>query len=398
MKKITLILAFLLGTSWLSAQEQYYYDDKYAAEKFLTAKDYKAAKLQYEKLFKQHEESSNNDYYNGACAAALLGDKNLAISWLNKSIEMGFIDIKYLEQDIDFQSLRKNKDWIKATQKCKKNWQDLCEMLKPIAAQNEGFEKLIPFSKANKNGYMSVGSNTVVVAAVFGYTSFYNNRNTPELSYYGQKIHLDKTNGLRLYQEEKTEGDYGVMADISGSEERVFKPKNDKEGLGFVEQFGTITSYSKDYQSIEQFTLGGKIYGIAEKDKYFGLITEDGSFVFENIGFDFLSIKYDENNTLFSVQRADNNLWEVLNLKGKKVIENSESQPQMINQQYFSVMRQGKWGVLNFSNQTILDFNYDNIVYCLEASYRSVIPTLFLVKRGEDDFYVDINKIEYTPK
>ncbi|HYE61697.1 MAG TPA: hypothetical protein VD997_06850 [Phycisphaerales bacterium] len=49
--------------------------------------------------------------YNAACACALLGRKDEALSWLSKAIDAGFKDLEQVLQDHDLDSLRGNAEF-----------------------------------------------------------------------------------------------------------------------------------------------------------------------------------------------------------------------------------------------------------------------------------------------
>jgi len=80
------------------------------AEARIMAKEWKEALALYEQAFKTGE-FSYNDFYNAACAAALLGKEDDAYSYLMKSVEAGLIEKDGLQQDPDLESLRKGAKW-----------------------------------------------------------------------------------------------------------------------------------------------------------------------------------------------------------------------------------------------------------------------------------------------
>ena len=54
---------------------------------------------------------SRTDLYNAACIAALVGDQESAFTWLNMSIENGWVDIEHMKKDSDLRSLHEQKKW-----------------------------------------------------------------------------------------------------------------------------------------------------------------------------------------------------------------------------------------------------------------------------------------------
>ena len=80
------------------------------AETKMQAQKYEEALALYEKAFKSGE-FHYKDYYNAACANALLGHPDAAFDYLNKAIEVGFIEKQWLEEDTDLESLRQDQRW-----------------------------------------------------------------------------------------------------------------------------------------------------------------------------------------------------------------------------------------------------------------------------------------------
>lgn len=70
------------------------------------SKDYRKAIPAYEKALELRAGFPSDQAYNIACCYALLGDKENAIKWLEKSFEMGFRDLEHAQTDSDLQSLR----------------------------------------------------------------------------------------------------------------------------------------------------------------------------------------------------------------------------------------------------------------------------------------------------
>jgi SagB-type dehydrogenase family enzyme len=80
------------------------------AETLLVEKKYEEALNIYEKAFKSGEYHFN-DYYNVACAHALLGNPDKAFQSLDRAVEVGYLDIKWLMKDTDLESLRSDDRW-----------------------------------------------------------------------------------------------------------------------------------------------------------------------------------------------------------------------------------------------------------------------------------------------
>ena len=68
-------------------------------------KDYKAALAACRKIIESHPDDPTA-LYNAACACAQSGDKPIALTYLRKAVEEGFIDFAHIAQDTDLESLR----------------------------------------------------------------------------------------------------------------------------------------------------------------------------------------------------------------------------------------------------------------------------------------------------
>jgi SagB-type dehydrogenase family enzyme len=84
------------------------------AETKLMAQKWEEALTLYEQAFKTGE-FNYSDFYNAACASALLGKADAAFSYLSKAVEAGFIEKDQLTQDPDLESLRTDARWQTVT-------------------------------------------------------------------------------------------------------------------------------------------------------------------------------------------------------------------------------------------------------------------------------------------
>lgn len=69
-------------------------------------KDYRRAISAYERAFALGSGSPADTAYNTACAYALLGQKDQAFAWLDRSLVLGFLDLPLVQTDADLASLR----------------------------------------------------------------------------------------------------------------------------------------------------------------------------------------------------------------------------------------------------------------------------------------------------
>lgn len=106
-KKFVLFSLFLFPV-FLSAQTFSDYIAK--ADAFYQEKDYLNSANQFEEAFKLKEGSASN-YYNAACSWALSGESEMALNNLEKAIDKGWLDIKWMNKDSDLKSLHEEERW-----------------------------------------------------------------------------------------------------------------------------------------------------------------------------------------------------------------------------------------------------------------------------------------------
>ena len=110
MRMRTVVLAlFVLGIASASLAQGY---DALVreAETKLMAQKWEEALTLYEQAFKTGE-FSYDDFYNAACASALLGKPDAAFTYLTKAVDAGFLEKDQLNQDPDLESLRTDARW-----------------------------------------------------------------------------------------------------------------------------------------------------------------------------------------------------------------------------------------------------------------------------------------------
>jgi hypothetical protein len=109
MKSVTTVLLLLFcsvccGQSYASlvAEANAHYNNR----------EYEKSISAYKSAF-EIERKNPNDLYNGACSAALNGNKELALEWLTLAIKNGWSDINHLKLDADLNALHGSKEWDK---------------------------------------------------------------------------------------------------------------------------------------------------------------------------------------------------------------------------------------------------------------------------------------------
>ena len=80
---------------------------------WLRVRDYKSAISAFQKALELGAGYPFNAAYNIACGYALTGDKEAALEWLSKSLEMGFRNLQDVRTDDDLKSLRGDPRFIK---------------------------------------------------------------------------------------------------------------------------------------------------------------------------------------------------------------------------------------------------------------------------------------------
>ena len=149
MKKIMiLLLSFCFSTACLAQGYDYLVRD---AEKLLTEKKYEEALALYAKAFESGE-FHFQDYYNVACANALLGRPDAAFDNLNKAIDAGLIHKDWLEEDADLESLRADARW----QGVMDNLQKKMEAIEAAFPESHAEEVVIALPEPRFDGEVSV--------------------------------------------------------------------------------------------------------------------------------------------------------------------------------------------------------------------------------------------------
>jgi tetratricopeptide (TPR) repeat protein len=91
-----------LGRAWLNLGAARYQD-----------KDYRQAISAFEKALELRAGYPFNAAYNVACCHALLGEKEKALDWLQKALDLGYRSLRQVQQDDDLRSLRDDERYKK---------------------------------------------------------------------------------------------------------------------------------------------------------------------------------------------------------------------------------------------------------------------------------------------
>lgn len=86
------------------------------AQALLQKKSYAESVSVFQQVFAK-KPGNRHEYYDAACAAALAGKHQLALSWLNLSVDKNWRDIQHLKTDTDLESLHKLPEWKRIVNK-----------------------------------------------------------------------------------------------------------------------------------------------------------------------------------------------------------------------------------------------------------------------------------------
>jgi len=109
MKYTIFLIIFAAFSLQLSAQSTLQEWSQKADEQY-DEKNYGDAVKSYKNGFKI-EAPGSSMLYNAACTAALAGKKSLAFKWLKQSIEKGWRNKSWMNEDPDFNSIKSGKKW-----------------------------------------------------------------------------------------------------------------------------------------------------------------------------------------------------------------------------------------------------------------------------------------------
>lgn len=107
-----LLLPFLLFLIVNALSAQTYTNLVRQADSLYKSKNYQASATKYSQAFKI-EKKKSFDLYNGACSAALAGDRKNAFLFLNAAVQQGWTNINHLSNDPDLASLHGDDEWKK---------------------------------------------------------------------------------------------------------------------------------------------------------------------------------------------------------------------------------------------------------------------------------------------
>ncbi len=409
MKKITILFFTLCVSLNLVAQETIQKAQQKASEAMQQyyAKDFKASLQSFEEALKVKELQHDGNLYNAACSAALCGEKNKAWKYLDMAIAAGYDNYPHLFKDADLETLHSDAKWKKLQSEKGLDVEKIKKAFANLKTEAQ-LMQLIPFNKNGLYGYMQYGTKKVMVEPMFNranlfYVGWNGENKRMELERNGYKVWI-KANGEVFTDFPDSDFSPPMMEAMPmGGGDEPFRPKADKEGLGFSSQLGTIVSYSKDYTTFSEFTMNEKTCAIVTFQGKKGIVDEDGKAVHENFDTKYKEINYavlshQSNNPIVIYTQTTDDKWNIYSSGGTLIYEKLDQNPNY-QAQYFLIKKDGKHGVISTEGKEIIKTKYKESYYYIQKhlTAKNEPHHLFQFKlEGDKDFfYVDENGVEY---
>ena len=320
-----IILAFLIASTFLAHGQRYQLSHD-SANFFMQEKQYNKALLNFRQSFKQGN-TDLFDYYNAACAAALTQHPDEAFGFLNKSIDRGYMDKPWAEQDADFNSLHNDSRWSQAMRKLENQPRVMAKKFAAIKGKDPA--ALIPFKLNDLWGYLDKKSLKVLVRPEFTSLSFMNGC-AEAVCYDGTALWIDPTGelmevvhrdhgypDLAIAALDDTEGPFPIS---SADGFKGFKMNEKKEITHFSDIYHRVTPAMFNISG--PYLINGKYYAIADKDDASGVIDEEGNSL---PGFDFV-----HRHLTMNSRSKDGDTWFYYeDMNGKKGFMNSSGKKKL---------------------------------------------------------------------
>lgn len=120
------ILIILSQNLFAKNKIQYYQS---VADSLYNIKDYKSAAKYYDSILLKEKKPNNDLCYNAARIYALAQNVDVSFKYLNKCIDLGYLEMSYLNNDDDLLNCRNDKRWNELIEKNKTNWSKLDTVL-----------------------------------------------------------------------------------------------------------------------------------------------------------------------------------------------------------------------------------------------------------------------------
>lgn len=112
----------LLGNAPLAAQS--YSQLIGTADSLYKAKDYSRSTASFDAAFRKEQKNASH-LYNGACSAALAGQPEKALTWLDTAFARGWTNLDHLRTDSDLNTLHSHPRWTELTARMQKKVAEL---------------------------------------------------------------------------------------------------------------------------------------------------------------------------------------------------------------------------------------------------------------------------------
>ncbi len=242
-----------------------------------------------------------NILYFAACCASRLGDFNKATTYLEKSIDYGFLDKPHLLQNTDFELLKQKEIWSKLLMRLDAKINAVERRFTAVKSVN--ISTLVPFLEGANWGYLDKATKKVIIKPEYRYVKFGGDCLILQVDHQ-QLITVNGEGKINSYYPKEVPDKYSFAPkdDVIPDTTRGFK--------GFkVDQNGRLTHASTYYDTPEEVAssvrgwiddetpivhspvkLGDIWYAIAKKNGQYGLINQNG-IIHHKLGFKFLQLE-----------------------------------------------------------------------------------------------------------
>lgn len=420
---ILVCVHFLLLTAMpLGAQTNpgLYEVDIDSADQYMQNRQYAKALISFKKSFKKGN-TDLYDYYNAGCCAALTNKKDEAFSLLTKSIKQGYMDDKWISQDSDLELLRKDKRWPELMKEFKKAQDAIALKFSKIKTLPSMF--LIPFQENGLWGYINKETLKVLVIAEFKELGF---MSSCTYLYYKDRCRVKLSADAKVLEIIYPVRDEDVMVSAESYDDKGPKPVSSVGGFkGFtmgeknqIVTFSDIYDYDCDYCSKVSgpYRINDKFYALVKKAGHFGLIDQDGNTLPR---FDF------EHKTLYRHEKGYGpSMWFYFNDDaGNSGFMNEAGDVKLYNELIGPLYSEFNRFNLNVQKNEdasgILDiealqwvikpqplmisgvsftFSGECEPYSYQYSRNRILDPYFLIRKGDNAYYMDRNLKVYKPK
>jgi hypothetical protein len=385
------------------------------------SKNYQEALVLFQKATECTKELRKDEYYNGACIASLAKNERLALDYLKIAINKGWENVEHMGTDTDLDFIRQTKKYTQLILQLNQRYDYLNKHFKGLQPSDLPFA--IPFAINNKWGWLHKETKKVLVKPTLSYTDF---KYSKGLIFEDSNASFTLSNDLKVSKNPESwqRNEVPVMA-YYPNEAKIIADENFK---GFTITNKKIAAYSNKYIKID--FIEGMNWGIVKRreDSLFGIIKENGDIV---KGFDFeytqISLfQYHSSLPNFICKKKNKNEYELYNSEGVKAMEDSfENFEYISNFQFppnnksiyiggvgynlFKVKINNTYNIYNkWKLKPIFTKSYEDIVMANGPTNDSnrtgfnggdgLTDIYFLVKEGNNYFYVDTYGVEYKPK